>query len=438
MNARHSSLDSIPRRGTRRLIRFAVCRARAVAVLTTVALFCLVPTAAAWAQTQRGGADCSNTSIGETPLTEMGDATYQGFEGGLYPGGANSIPDDHQELGLMLASHIGPLDQSGEPAVDGKIGLAGVGVSTTGDIWEAFMPLVAQESEVNPQVVLVNGRVSGHPISSWLQPTDFPWGHLLAQTSAAGLTPAQVQVAWVMLPDRHLAPPPFPEREMIYRDQLQIVLRLLKETFPNLIIAYVSSHHYAGYGTGNVTEPGTGYEHGFGVKWAIESQILGQGDINPDPREGALTAPWIAWGPYMWADGLSPRADGLTFECSDYGRDGTHPSDAGALELATMLLQFFMSEPTATPWFLGAGVEPAPTVTTAPPITTTTTTTTQLTTTSTNAATTTITRATTTSATAQAQEPVDTGVGLPLLLGLGGLAGLAVAGALFVWRRRGG
>jgi hypothetical protein len=408
----------------------------AVAVLITVALCCLAPMAVAGAQTRRGGADCSNTSMGLTPLTEMGDSTYQGFEGGLYPGGTNTIPEGHQALGLELASHIGPLDQNGEPAADGKIGLAGVGVSTTGDIWKAFMPLVAQDDEVNSQIVLVDGRVSGHPIPTWLQPTDFPWGHLLAQTSAAGLTPAQVQVAWVMLPDRPGNPPPFPEPELTYREHLQIVLRLLKEHFPNMLIAYVSSHHYAGYGTGNITEPVDGYDHGFGVKWTIESQILGQGDINPDPAKGTMSAPWIAWGPYMWADGVIPRADGLTFECSDYARDGVHPSDEGALELATMLLQFFTSEPTATPWFVGAGVEPAPTLTTVSP--TTTTTTIAPTTTSTTAATTTIRRSTTTSGmSATAQEPVE-GVGIPLLLGLGGLAGITVAAALLAWRRRRG
>jgi hypothetical protein len=168
-----------------------------------------------------------------------------------------------------------------------------------------------------------------------------------------------------MMPDRPQTPPPFPERQEIYREQLQAVLRILKANYPNLQLAFISSHQYAGYGTGNITDPGNGYEHGFGVKWTIESQILGEGDLNADPAAGPITAPWIAWGPYTWADGVNPRSDGLVWECSDFGRDGSHPSAAGSLKLGGLLLDFFTSDPAATPWFLGDGIEPRPnTVTT--------------------------------------------------------------------------
>ena len=85
----------------------------------------------------------------------------------------NSIPVDHQALGMSLLNFVGPLDADG-PA--GKIGFMGVGVSTTGRDWDAFASLVSGESGINPQVVLARGTVSGHPIANWLQPSDFPWG----------------------------------------------------------------------------------------------------------------------------------------------------------------------------------------------------------------------------------------------------------------------
>ncbi|HKY48233.1 MAG TPA: hypothetical protein VJQ79_09675 [Acidimicrobiia bacterium] len=345
-------------------------RNRAVIVALIALILAVQPWPATSAQAQRGG-DCDNDSLGLTPLIDMGRSTYLGAEGGLYPGGSNTIPTDHLALGMSLLSYVGPLNAEGQPDEAGKIGFMGVGVSTTGLDWDGFASLVSGEVDVNPQVVLVNGGVSGNPIAEWVDPSAFPWGFLNEKVVATGLSPAQIQVAWVMMPERPPNPPPFPERAEIYKGQLQTVLRILKANYPNLHLAYISSHQYAGYGTGNITEPGNGYEHGFGVKWTIESQILGEGDLNADPAIGPITAPWIAWGPYTWADGLNPRSDGLIWECSDFGRDGSHPSSAGSRKLGGLMLDFFTSDPTATPWFLGDGIEPRPsTPTTVAPTTT--------------------------------------------------------------------
>ena len=125
------------------------------------------------------------------------------------------------------------------------------------------------------------------------------------------------------------------------------MLTLLKTEFPNLTLTYVSSLQWVGYGTANIVEPSSGYEMGFGVKWTIEDQIEGDPSINADPGLGPLRSPWIAWGPYTWADGLNPRSDGLTWECSDFRVDGYHSSESGSLKVGGMLLDFLSSEETA-------------------------------------------------------------------------------------------
>jgi hypothetical protein len=74
-------------------------------------------------------------------------------------------------------------------------------------------------------------------------------------------------------------------------------------------------------------------------------------------------APWLAWGPYLWADGRKPRSDGLIWECTDFISDGTHPSDAGRTKVAQLLLSFFKTDSTATIWFLknpATGIAAAP------------------------------------------------------------------------------
>ena len=58
-----------------------------------------------------------------------------------------------------------------------------------------------------------------------------------------------------------------------------------------------------------------------------------------DEVVGPVRSPWIAWGPYLWADGTTPRSDGLFYECSDLDDDGIHPGE-GVTQKVTMLLLF--------------------------------------------------------------------------------------------------
>ena len=84
----------------------------------------------------------------------------------------------------------------------------------------------------------------------------------------------------------------------------------------------------------------------------IKQQINGAPELNYDPAHGTVRAPWLSWGPYLWADGLNPRSDGLTYACSDFQSDGTHPAPDGAREkVAQMLLNFFKTDSVARLWF---------------------------------------------------------------------------------------
>jgi hypothetical protein len=89
------------------------------------------------------------------------------------------------------------------------------------------------------------------------------------------------------------------------------------------------------------------------VRWLIQDQINGDLDLNFDPGKGAVKAPLLLWGPYLWADGMTPRkADGLIYERKDLLEDGTFPSDSGRRKVADMLLAFFRTDPLARSWYL--------------------------------------------------------------------------------------
>jgi len=167
-----------------------------------------------------------------------------------------------------------------------------------------------------------------------------------------GSSPLQAQVAWIKEAD---AGPmgSFEASSETLAVHLARVVTILKQKCPNLRLAYFTSRIYAGYATTVLNPEPYAYESGFAVRRVLERQLSGDPELNFDPAAGAVTAPWLAWGPYLWADGLTPRSDGLTWDCAEYQDDGTHPSPAGQLKVADSLLAFFQHDATTAPWYLG-------------------------------------------------------------------------------------
>lgn len=124
-----------------------------------------------------------------------------------------------------------------------------------------------------------------------------------------------------------------------------------KDRFPNLKIAYLSSRIYAGYALNPLNPEPHAYETAFAVKWLIADQIAGMPELNYDPCRGQVRCPWVAWGPYLWADGVKGRKDGLVWLRDDLGEDGTHPAMSGREKVANLLLDFLKKDPTSRPWF---------------------------------------------------------------------------------------
>ena len=326
---------------------------RRFALLASLAL-AFVPDAAR-------AAACDSTTKRLVPLTELGAATYGGYAGGLYPGPSNTPPAAHLAAGLALADEITPLDTLGTPSPGGRIVLLSVGMSNATQEYSTFVPLANGSGLKNPRVQLIDGAQGGQTAAVFADPTANAWSVIDMRLRAAGAHPAQVQAVW--LKEANAGPTQgFPLAAQILRDDLRDVVRNLRAKFPNLRLCYLSSRIYAGYASTTLNPEPYAYESGFAVRWLIEEQIAGGPLLNHDPAAGAVVAPWLAWGPYLWADGLVPRtADGLTWACADFAADGTHPATSGRAKVAQMLLDFFTSDATTEPWFSSANVSaPAP------------------------------------------------------------------------------
>ncbi len=300
------------------------------------------------------------------PLTDLGTDKYQGFVGGLYPDGQNQRPAAHEAAGLALATQVQPLDADGKPSVDGKIVLLGIGFSNTVQSFNGFMQMAGADQSINPKVVLVNGAMGGMSARMVQDPDDRAsgtkyWSAVDDRLKEAGVTRAQVQVIWIKETDpAGQQQGGFPRYTRDLQAEIRRIVQVLPRRFPNARLVYLSSRTYGGWAKappGKVGGPGNSepysYETGFAVKWLIAQQLAGNAQLNYDPKKGAIKAPWLSWGPYLWANGERKRKDGFSFQPSDFREnDRMHHSADGMKKIGTQLLQFFKSDTTTRGWFL--------------------------------------------------------------------------------------
>jgi len=315
-------------------------------------------------------ADCTLTSTGKTPLNDLGVGTYLGSMGGLYPGGTSIRPAAHAAAGLLIAQNeIVPRDGAGNvDLVNGRIVLISVGMSNTQLEFAtggpgAFLPRIDADTSKNSRLVVVSCAKGNRAVAEWRDPANDAWSTCLSRLSAAGVTPGQVQAAWVKLAERTSDVPDqsFPAHALFHQPRLGEVLRLLTTNFPHLRLAFMTSRTRAYEDNPASLNPEPfSYEENFSVKWLIQDQINGVGNLNYDPNAGPVVAPYIVWGPYIWTDGEVPRSDGFVWHCSDVVADFTHPSDAGTTKVADQLFAFFKTDPLSTSWFLRTSVTGQP------------------------------------------------------------------------------
>lgn len=329
------------------------------------------------------------------PLIDMTPSeNYLSFQGGLYENSTDTVPMDHNTAGLAAAAAIQPLDTNGNPSPSGKIVFVAVGRSTAVDEFAVFMNQAATNSGINhATLVIVDGALTGAKPCDWTVASGRPSCDPALENqydrvrdavlAPLGLTEKQVQATWIEEYNGDPAADSFQSlcnpanvgcsnnvshtEALRYEQQLGGILRAAKTRWPNLLQAFHSSRVYGGYATTDHSSEPYAYEYGFSVKWLIQAQILQirSRGASIDPTAGDLNytagaAPWMAWGPYTWANGDTPRSDGLLWcngqtgsPCNgevDFQPDGTHPNTQGGQKVANLLMSFFLNSPY-TPWF---------------------------------------------------------------------------------------
>ncbi len=293
-------------------------------------------------------------TVGLRPLTEMtAQDRYLEEDGGLYGGGSNLPPDEHQQAAEAALQHIHPLAADGQPSADGRIVFISISMSNATQEFSRFKRIADADSSKSDTLTIVDCAQGGQAMAEWANPQAAPWREAHNRIQNAGVTAEQVQVAWVKLANKVPRGNLTEHGQALKRDTLAVI-QTAKSRFPNLQIVYLSSRIYGGYAQGNLNPEPYAYESAFVARWLILDQIRGQAELNHNPDLGAVTAPLLLWGPYLWADGTTPRAaDQLRYTRADLADDGTHPSEAGRDKVAQLMLRFFQTDPLAKPWFTG-------------------------------------------------------------------------------------
>jgi hypothetical protein len=308
---------------------------------------------------RKGTADSKETAstgrdkIGLKPLTEMtAEDRYKGEEGGLYGQGRNTPPEEHRQAAMAQAKRIEPLDKPGKPSGEGRIVLVSISMSNATQEFSTFKRIADSDPAKSNRLTIVDCAQGGQAMAEWVNPEGGPWQVAARRLDEASVTPEQVQVAWIKLANKNPMGELDSHGKKLQRDTLSVVQNA-KAKFPNLRIAYLGSRIYGGYTNRQLNPEPYAYESAFPARWLIRDQIRGDAALNYDETRGPAKAPLLLWGPYFWADGVTPRkSDMLVWLRSDLSGDGVHPSTTGREKVARMLLEFFRTDETAKPWFV--------------------------------------------------------------------------------------
>jgi Secretion system C-terminal sorting domain len=298
--------------------------------------------------------DCNKNNRDYIPLTDLGQATYKGFSGGLYAGGSNKPSGAFLQELLSRANAIRPLDSNGQVSNSGKIVFIGVGASNPRTEFAAFQQMLDTFRNVNPALITVNTCIGGQGVQKMNDPADNYWKSAAHMYDSMQVHPNQVQVAWIETENTQKGDTVFPAAPMALVQDLRILLQTLKQKYPNLKLCYLSARAYSGWansGMGKGLEHPRDYFNGWACKWLIDSAAAGKSGFVYSGSAPEIPMP--VYATYMWTNKGDVRNDGFSIDCStDIGNDGLHLSAAGEQKLGKLIFDFFSKDNSSAPWFL--------------------------------------------------------------------------------------
>ena len=262
--------------------------------------------------------NCGGTSVGELPLFD-----------------SIHVPREQSTTGAALEI-IDTID------FDQSVGVLLWGMSNWARESEVLIPMVETDPVKRSSAVFVNGGIGGGTTEKYSDANDERWSAIADNVAAAGLSANDIQIV-IWKPANGFGS----GNEQQYMDGLTADIdaarSVLLSKYPNVQLLYFVSRIYGGYASTDLSPEPAARSTGIAIDGAVSG-----------------TAPvWQSWGPYLWADGLVARNDGLIWECDDFvgtgrrnGDDGVHPGPLGRQKVADMVYQWLHEDTTAQAWYL--------------------------------------------------------------------------------------
>lgn len=261
-------------------------------------------------------------NLGNRPVNNPVLFSYYGHQSGLFSWGNNYIANTFKTNYLNANMAIKTLDAAGNSSINGKIGILEIGGSNPAIIYEGLKTNQLNDAGFGSKLTFVNAGMNAMDFSDILKPTTNYWTNVQTFLNQSGITAAQVQVIFCIEDNLKNLDVTFNRATSLQNDYISL-LNLVRSKYPNCKLFLVGDRGYSGYATDPRHKEPIGYLNGWGVKLFVQQYT-----------DGLLPMyPAVDWLDYYWANGETPRFDGLTYSEDDYRPGFIHFSDEKAEEL---------------------------------------------------------------------------------------------------------
>lgn len=275
------------------------------------------------------------------PLNDPSLFYYNGQASGLYPWGNALDDNDYKNAYMDACAAVHPKNAAGENSDDGKTVLLAIGGSTPGIMYNGLISAQSHEPGFGEDLVTINAGMNGKDLSELRNPGDSYWSDVDELLSGSGVTAQQVEVIFCIEDNLKITDTTFTRVDSVKLSYIA-VLEVIREKFPNCKLFYVGDRGYTGYATDPQHYEPIGYLNGWSVKYLVQDYI--DGAIN--------STPVVTWLDYYWANGTTPRWDGLQYLLSDFAEpDYIHLHQFKADELMMGTHQRLRNDAGAQLWY---------------------------------------------------------------------------------------